>query len=281
MNVTPLPGRAGTEVLRALEEASRSLSNARGAGRDTRVRLEAYVRWAAEAVRQLRHVVKDENLRALVLTDGYRDILNAPRDSDVIVNAILDSEIDLRLADLAATCEGLRASIARWSREGVLTVFDTSVYLTADKLEELDLATPLEVRHQPIRLLVPIAVIDELDRLKQSHDKHLRWRASYTLAVLDERLAGHDLTGRIRQEDFSALATGGIPRGRIDGEIVLDPVGHVRLPITDDEIVDRASTIQGIAGVAVHLVTYDTGMTMRARAAGLKVHKLVADRQSD
>lgn len=279
MDITPLPGVRGTDLLVGLVTAQNGLINVRGAGGDTRRRLEAYVNWAAEAVRQMRRLIHDEDLRRLVLTDGYRDVLGAPRDSDAVFNAILDGEIDVRLADLGTTCEQLRTSIDRWSRGGVLTVLDTSVYLTADKIEDLDLAVILEVREQPIQLLVPIAVIDELDRLKQSHDKDIRWRASYTLAFLDQRLGGRDLAGRIREEDFSALDIGGIPRGRIDAEIVLDPLAHVRLPITDDEIVDRARTIQGIAGLEVHLVTYDTGMGMRARAADLRVHKLRSGKQ--
>ncbi len=50
--------------------------------------------------------------------------------------------------------------------------------------------------------------------------------------------------------------------------------GHVRLPLPDDEIVDRGRAVQIIAGRPVTLLTYDTGQTMRARQAGLRPHKL-------
>jgi len=42
--------------------------------------------------------------------------------------------------------------------------------------------------------------------------KHVPYRASYTLAFLDKILeqSGH---GVVREEDFSALSSGGIPRG--------------------------------------------------------------------
>ena len=36
----------------------------------------------------------------------------------------------------------------------------------------------------PVTVLVPIVIVDELDGLKHSKDKHVRWRAGYTLAVL-------------------------------------------------------------------------------------------------
>ena len=120
---------------------------------------------------------------------------------------------------------------------------------------------------------MPIVVVDELDRLKQAGDQHARWRAGHTLAVLDTAL--HNGTGpaRLREADFSALDTGGIPRGEITVEIVLDPPGHERLPINDDEIVDRAIAIQAVAGRPVILLTYDTGQATRARAADLNVAK--------
>ena len=57
-------------------------------------------------------------------------------------------------------------------------------------------------------------------------------------------------------------------------EIVLDTAGHVRLPINDDELIDRTLAIQDLAGRAVTLVTFDTRVATRARAAGLAVNML-------
>lgn len=63
-------------------------------------------------------------------------------------------------------------------------------------------------------------------------------------------------------------------RGQITIELVFDPPGHTRLPINDDEIIDRALAIEALAGGTVTLLTYDTGQSTRARSAGLKVVKL-------
>lgn len=52
---------------------------------------------------------------------------------------------------------------------------------------------------------------------------------------------------------------------------------HVRLPINDDEIVDRALAIQASVGRDITLVTYDTKMRLRARTAGPTVKKLDQD----
>jgi predicted ribonuclease YlaK len=135
----------------------------------------------------------------------------------------------------------------------------------------------LECREEQIELVVPMAVVDELDNLKQSTDKRLRWRSMYTLAVLD-RVAGASGSGCLREADFTALQDGGIPRGEIWVDILFDLPGHVRLPITDDEIVDRALAVQILSGKEVTFLTYDTGQAMRARSAGLAVvRRLVQD----
>ena len=63
--------------------------------------------------------------------------------------------------------------------------------------------------------------------------------------------------------------------------MLYDPPGHARLPINDDEIVDRALTVQLLAGRPVRLLTYDTGQAMRARAAGLTAVKLRAAAEAE
>jgi hypothetical protein len=63
-------------------------------------------------------------------------------------------------------------------------------------------------------------------------------------------------------------------RGGVVLDLVFDPPGHVRLPINDDEIIDRALGAQALAGTAVPLLTFDTSQAARARNAGLQVIKL-------
>lgn len=57
-------------------------------------------------------------------------------------------------------------------------------------------------------------------------------------------------------------------------QLLFDPPGQVRLPIKDDEIVDRALAVEPLAGRKITLLTYDTGQSTRARNAGLQVVKL-------
>jgi hypothetical protein len=57
-------------------------------------------------------------------------------------------------------------------------------------------------------------------------------------------------------------------------DILYDPPRHERLPINDDEIIDRALAAQGLTGAPVAMLTFDTSQAARARHAGLAVKKL-------
>jgi predicted ribonuclease YlaK len=154
-----------------------------------------------------------------------------------------------------------------------LVVLDTNVYLEHErKLEDLDVGELVDAGAQPVHLLVPIAVVDELDRAKRND--RTRWRGAYSLAHIIRTVNDND--GVLREADPNSAheQTG---RGRVTVEIVSDPRGHRRLPDPDDEIVDRALDIQLRAGTDVTMVTYDTGMSWRATSAGLTVIALDFD----
>jgi hypothetical protein len=59
-----------------------------------------------------------------------------------------------------------------------------------------------------------------------------------------------------------------LTRSEVTIELVFDPPGHTRLPINDDEIIDRALAIATLADRNVTLLTYDTGQSTRHVALG-------------
>ena len=125
-------------------------------------------------------------------------------------------------------------------------------------------------------MLVPIIIVDELDRLKETKDKRVRWRAGYTLAVLNRLFP--DGTGRARLRPGDVVpGPDGLTRSEVTIELVVDPPGHARLPDNDDEIIDRVLAIELLADRKVTLLTCDTGQSMRARHVGLKAVKLSKD----
>lgn len=279
--VAALPGVNLAELRRELGEMHSRLQNARataGTGIDV---YNAYIRWVNEAVEHLVRIVPTKTLDHLVLTTRYWSLQAQPDTATLQpVQQLLNVELAERDRAFAAAGADVDAEIRRWNQSpGMLTVLDTSFYIThPEKLEEADLAPLLGLRDQPIRLVVPILVVDELDGLKRAGGSQTRWRAAYSLAVIDRVLKVCSGPAMLRPADFSALAldTGEIPRGEVSLEVLFDPPGHSRLPIADDEIVARALAVQGSAGRSVQFVTYDTAQSFRARQTGLEVVKLDA-----
>jgi hypothetical protein len=284
MLITPLPGADRRHLRDSLSAVCNAVFNLRAGGGPgpAQNRVAGYLEWATSTIQQLAGQVSPGDLDGLVLTPGYERLLSAAGTmpgSDVatqrVLNGMLSLELNQRVDAFDAAIKALDEQIGRWSGLGVFAVADTSFYIEHDALlEEADFRPLLEIWEDPVRLLVPIVVIDELDSLKKSKDNHQRWRARHTLAVLDRVFASSSGPAQLAPEDFSMLGSGGLPRGEVTAELLFDPPGHARLPINDDEIIDRILAVQPLAAREVTLLTYDTGQSTRARNAGLRVRKL-------
>jgi hypothetical protein len=286
MLVTPLPGTSRENLQKTLQEMHAAVLNVwSGHHSDAQVKLAAYLEWTMTAIQHLAGQITVTDLDRLVLTPAYGRLLAAlgtVTSSDFTtqrtLNALVSLELDQRVKAFEAARRALDEQIARWRRDGAFVVADTSVYIEhEDKLENLDLSAflPIGTRFQPVHLLVPIVIVDELDQLKNKANKpHARWRAGYTLAVFDRLFANGTGPAVLRAAKPSMPGSDEPPLFEFSTEIVLDPSGHVRLPINDDELVDRTLAIQDLAGRTVTLVTFDTRLSTRARAAGLAVNKL-------
>jgi hypothetical protein len=240
-----------------------------------------YLSWVNTAARTLRFLISSADIERLVFTPRYELLLRGIADLDGqhgarILNELLSIEMEEREAAFAEALHDFDEVTRRWSRPGVFIVADTSVFIThEDKLEELDFAPLIGVRDEAIHLLVPIVVVDELDGLKnRGPSPWVKWRAGSTLAYFDKIFQDGRGPARLRARDFPALDSGATPRGEVTAEIVFDPPRHVRLPIVDDEIIDRILATEPLADRRVTLVTYDTNQSTRARAAGLIVKKI-------
>jgi hypothetical protein len=90
----------------------------------------------------------------------------------------------------------------------------------------------------------------------------------------------HPLTASLRIHHIRYRELRGPQPGKLDPAICLPrvrratPTSSWPLPINDDEFIDRVLAIQALAGRRVTLLTYDTGQSTRARAAGLRARKL-------
>lgn len=286
MLVTPLPGTSRENLKKTLQEMHSAVQNAwSGHYNDAQDKLAAYLEWTTTAVQHLAGQITATDLDRLVLTPAYGRLLAAlgtvtGRDiaTQRALNALVSLELEQRVKAIETARRALDEQICRWPLYGAFVVADASVYIEhEDKLENLDLSLflPIGTRFQPVRLLVPMVTVDELDGLKNRASKaHARWRAGHTLAVFDRLFANGTGPAVLRPDEPSLPGSDKPPRFEFSAEIVPDPAGHVRLPINDDELIDRTLAIQDLAGRAVILVTFDTGQSTRARAAGLAVNKL-------
>jgi len=278
--ITPLPGVSREHLRDSLQQLWTDVYNIRSGTHGSGFQqLARYLIWASGAVRTLANQTRPADIDTLILTRGYERLLTLAAPSSAVgshtvsvMNEMLNVELSQRVDDLAAARDSLNDAINRWADSPVLILPDTSVYIEyKDKLADLDFGDLTGGDEFPLSrlvVLVPIVVIDELDRLKESKNDRVRWRATHTLGVIDSLFPRTDRAAPLRARDTRAF------QGPIVMELIFDPPGHIRLPIEDDEIVDRALSVGALAESPVTLVTFDTGQSLRARSAGLPVRKL-------
>jgi len=283
MLLTPRPGVGLDDLIQTLESAHTEAFNLRGGGgaQTAHKRLLAYLEWAGRAARMLRDRVSDKDLASLVSTRRYELLLASAgtlTSSDIevqrVVNDLVSQELNERVADFEAAIKTMKAYKDHWSSVGDLVVLDTNFYVEhPTPLIDTDLAqlSAAITSSWDMHVLVPLLVVDELDRLKR--DNRVRGRARTALKMLDEvfkRVSEDRPMGRLRPADDTGQADGSLGLGAITMELLFDPPDHVRLPDPDAEIVDRALAVQNLAGREVTMVTYDKSMAFRARSQGLK-----------
>jgi PIN domain len=273
--VRPRPTVTSEALLRAVDEALSRLSQTRGSGNSAFERLNFYLGWVHDQVRQFSLMVRREDLDYLILTRRYWSLQALdPAAHAPTLNDLLNLEYDERQRDLEDVRNSLRQEIARWqSRSGFLVLPDTNVYLHhLNIFDQVEWGAVAQARAENVHVLIPLLVIDELDNNKRSNKPEVRERARATLRRLDELFPQPGASAVLQPSDF--------PRhGEIRAEILTDDAHHERLPRADDELVDLALATQALAGRIVRLVTFDKGMAVRGRTAGLTVDRLDASEE--
>ncbi|MEU7935246.1 PIN domain-containing protein [Micromonospora echinofusca] len=182
-----------------------------------------------EARRRLYNLIRPTEMEQLIGLRTYETILAATvpfgkPGGERVLNALVSTELTERVTVFEQAIRSLKERVDQLHRAGVLVVLDTNVYLHyPQELHEIDLRQDLGLRDEPIHILVPMAVVDELDGKKQHQNKDVRRRARMVTSRIDQVIRDG---GRLRDQDFSQVESGGIPRGRITLDIVLDPPGH-------------------------------------------------------
>ncbi len=260
-----LPGVSADATTTTLETLANQLTSLRSG---TKFDVYAsYLRWANDAAQQLAQLVSDGDVTRLVLSPRHW----APVTIDPAANEALMSLVQLEIDQVRRRLEAARVelgeAVARWAgHQGQLVVADTNVYLHhRDEFVDIDWHAPLDLRSDgQVNLVLPLLVVDELDRHKRSQQ---RARAGNALRHVNELFSDPGST--------VTLAPG--PDKPVRMHLLLDRPGHVRLADADAELIDRCRALRAVAGRDVALVTFDTGIVLRTRAAGVTSCRLKDD----
>jgi hypothetical protein len=260
---------------------------------------EAWLRWWASADQRLRLAFADDDLTIPLLRSTNAIRAAEPQPSWRAASSLFPSaqepaslrpsptdsshEMDVVLRERDIWVERLRAAEAEIrllktfiDQPGRVAVLDTSAFheggdfWTADWVARVKADSPdVGLRGLPVRLVVPLLVIEELDGQKRHPNGDVRKAARSILRQLRTlpRVSTSTVADVLRLND------------RITLEILLDERGHMRLGDNDAEIIDRAVHVRRILPPqrSVILVTGDLSMEFRAIGLGMDTHLVSRD----
>jgi hypothetical protein len=175
--------------------------------------LARYLNWAASAVRTLANQITAADIDRLILTRGHDRLLTLAAPSPAagthtlsVVNELLNVKLSQRAADLEAARVSPDDALRRRSDLALFVMPDTPVDIEHEKKPaDLDFAELMAEQRFPesrLIVLVPIVIIDELDRLKdRSSNAHVKWRAGHSLGFIYDKLKDSDHPVQIQPPD--------------------------------------------------------------------------------
>lgn len=277
MEIWPAAGTTGDRLLGVLDYMHQTATNFAAGAHDVAGRLRAYLQWGADVQRMAYGVLTNEDLERLALSRRYWAVTQNPDPTPEVASAI-GEEMAARKSDLDSARYALRATLESWNHSSgrddcAILIADTNILMKQDhRASDFDWHS-LVSQHvrtmTPLTVVVPIAVVDELENLKRGNGE-VRTNARYALKYLAQHLGALPANStRLKGETEE--------RASVDLRLLIDPKRHERLPIMDDEIIDRAVALRDLLGRSTVFVTYDTAAAFRASAAGLKVQLLQED----
>jgi rRNA-processing protein FCF1 len=236
---------------------------------DLRVKLNSYLNWVYGAQTRLRSIFADTELEDSLLARAYWHVSMSSIPPSPELGRLVDEELIFqaghpgvpadpggRLGDAADRLGALRRLA---DRPGRICVPDTNALLHYTRFDQLP--WPERIGQPVVRLIVPLAVIDELDKKKYARREEFQQRARELLALIDRyETAAPDAYVQLREG--------------VTFEVLPDERGHFQAVSTDQEILERCEFLAQVTGSATILVTGDSGVRINARAHRIEVIKL-------
>lgn len=286
------PGSDAQAAIAALTEASRTAQNILGSASSAIGMLNTYRPWSSRQIRALSEHLTVAAVDEIVTTRRYWTLQSIDPAAYGLpaLAELLELEVSSCIDAMDAAVSTLKGHLSAWSRwrgnnvPGVpfhAVVLDTNVLLRHhEALVDIAWNVGLSIfPHESIGLGVPMVVVEELDRLKDSNasmfihgEKHAtRTLARQALKSLDKVFRGGYLNWQLRDRGDSAKL-----HGELHAILMVDDLHHARLPEADLEIIDQALRLRPFVQ-NVALATYDRSMIFRAQNSGLKAFRPTED----
>lgn len=246
------------EAIQAVGQVQSELDNT-ASGPATQ-RLVTMIRWVDNwASGQLgNHFPPTEQLFALLDETHYR-LVTAQQMPELQLNSLLNREWKTWDARLSQVIDELRKACAFTTHPGRIVVPDTSALMEGILFTEYDWhALDASLASGPVRIVIPVLVVEELDGHMHSRDRHRKTAAKEVLRLLWalHRKAPTEPAPLPQAADVTI-------------EILIDSDLHQRRENNDGEIIDQALSIQELAGQPVILATCDYNQAYRAAVPSL------------
>lgn len=268
------PGFTAKAVLEYLNHARSEMASVRNVSPyRPEEALNAYNRWVTRQIRTLGSALSAREMSNLITTPRYWSLQSVdPNAYGEPLIAVIDQELTERREALDYAFEELRRDTESWGdRETAMAVLDTNVLLrhhreltTFPWHSYLNIQTDLRVV-----VWIPLAVVDELDRLKSDRGEMMIANQKVPRRTL-ARQALRDLNNLFKD---SLRTEKLMSDGPFDIRLMPDDIREARPASVDAEIIDRALDLTAYA-LKVVLFTYDQGMVFRARTLDLSAVKL-------
>jgi hypothetical protein len=235
-----------------------------GGGPEAIVRMrDEYLNWIEQVESRLRELTHDTAPISELFTPHYWRIRSLETDprlvSDPRPYPLVYSEVRRQQDWLQVLLDDLNSRLSRLSAAGGhLTVLDTHVLLHYQPPGQIP--WPSIVRHEKVRLVIPLRVIEEIDAKKYAKGAELAKRARNLLPQLERVLGPAGAPGRLNDA--------------VTIEVPVDTGPRYRPDDADEEILDACRELSQFTSKPITLMTGDTAMRLRAQANAIPTKSL-------
>jgi len=227
---------------------------------------DAYMELVDELESQLGNCFEKDSVLQLLHTDRYWHVYQSGGSGTIVHHRAISQEREV-LHSRLERLEGEFKLLEAWLGSGSLVLIDANSLMHYQQLDKIPWATELRIPG-PVRLVVALAVVEELDRKKFEGGDSMRKRAASAIRSL------YRLREGVGPDDPAQIAG---PNGtKATLEIPRDDVGRTRMAGTDEELIAFGAFLLQAMGATqrVTLVTADMNLHIRAQRARLATHRL-------